>query len=203
MRIKSRSSGSLSCRQGVTAVEFAMVAPIVLITIFAGIEFVRANIIRHTIDNAAYAASRAVMVPGATKEEAIEKANALLSIVGISDAEIEFEPETIGEDTQFVSTTISVPMAKNSWGVSSLFGNSVLTGSSTVRTERAPNIQSQSLPTVLNPPPEPEPEPEPETPDSPTPEPEPQPQPEPDPAPTPEPTPEPEPEPSGPEPVLL
>ena len=40
-------------RAGATAVEFAVVVPILLLTIWAGITFVRANMIRHTVENAA------------------------------------------------------------------------------------------------------------------------------------------------------
>jgi len=137
-------------KRGVTAVEFSLVAPIVLLTIFAGVEFVRTNVIRHTVQNASYAASRAVMVPGASKSEAIAEANSLLSLVGITDAQIVFEPSTITEETRFVTTRISIPMAANSWGLSELFGDGILVGESVLRTERAPNVQAQALPTMVS-----------------------------------------------------
>ena len=139
-------------RAGATAVEFAVVVPILLLTIWAGITFVRANMIRHTVENAAYVASRAVIVPGATQEEAIEEAQRLLGVLGIRDAEITFDPSVIEEDTLFVTTEISVPMQNNSWGMNRFMKDAMFFGSSTLRTERTPAQQVNGLPTVIDPP---------------------------------------------------
>ncbi len=139
-------------RAGATAVEFAVVVPILLLTVWAGITFVRANMIRHTVENAAYVASRAVIVPGATQEEAIAQAERLLGILGIEDATITFDPNVIEEDTLFVTTEISVPMQNNSWGLNRYMKDAVFFGSSTLRTERAPAQQVTGLPSEVAPP---------------------------------------------------
>ena len=53
-------------RTGATAVEFAIVAPVFFLILFAMFEFSRVNVLRHTADNAAYEASRVAIIPGAT-----------------------------------------------------------------------------------------------------------------------------------------
>lgn len=180
-------------RKGTSAVEFAMVSPILFLVVFAGIEFVRANIVKHTANNATFAACREVIVPGGTKAEAIAEANQVLAIAGIRDAEITLSPDTIDQSTASVKVSISVPMNSNSWGISSFLKNRSIVAETELMTERAPAVQAAALPSQ-QPPPEPEPEP--------TPEPGPTPEPTPEPAPEPEPTPEP-PRPSSPRPVLL
>lgn len=142
-------------RAGATAVEFAVVVPILLMTIWAGIIFARANMVRHTVENAAYVATRTVIVPGATKAEAIQRAEDMLSVLDIRNAQITFDPSEIQEDTLFVTTEITVPMNENSWGLSNYMKNAVFFGTSTLRTERAPSTQAKGLPAVLNPPPPP------------------------------------------------
>ncbi len=164
-------NGTRSPRRGVSTVEFALIAPFVFLIIIAGIEFVRANVIRHTAENAAYAASRTVIVPGASKQEAIDRANDVLALAGVIDAVITFDPETIEEDTIFVSTNITIPMNTNSWGLSSFLKDARIEAETTLRTERAPVVQAQVLPTILNspPPPPPPPLPPPPPPSSPPP----------------------------------
>ena len=149
-------------RSGATAVEFAMISPILFLCIFAGVEFVRANIIRHTAENAAFCASRAVMVPGATKSEAIDKANAVLAMAGVRDAEIQLDPAVIDESTTHVKTEISIPRNQNSWGLGTFMKDRAIVVEATLRTERSPVVQANALPTVLNPPP-PDPAPDPPT----------------------------------------
>ena len=145
-------------RRGVTAVEFAMVAPMFFMAMFAGIEFVRANIIRNSAENAAYIASRMVIVPGATKAEAIAKAEAMMNLAGARNIEVTFIPDIINEDTPFVSTEIRIPMNENSWGGAMFFRDSSIRATSRLRTERTPLVQARSLPSILNPPPPPPPE---------------------------------------------
>jgi hypothetical protein len=165
MKIISTAKPSMARRTGTATVEFAVVVPILLLTIWAGITFTRANMIRHTVENAAYTASRAVIVPGATQEEAIEQAQKLLAVLGIRDAVITFNPDVIEENTLFVTTEISVPMSNNSWGLKRFMNDAVFFGSSTLRTERTPAQQVNGLPTVVDPPEPPE---RPERPEPPT-----------------------------------
>ncbi len=68
-------------RSGVTAVEFAMVAPIFFLVVFICIEFCRLNMIRNLTQDAAYFAARDCIVPGASADEAIAAANHVLSLM--------------------------------------------------------------------------------------------------------------------------
>jgi Flp pilus assembly protein TadG len=189
-------------RGGVVTVESAMVIPLIFLSILAGVEFVRLNIIRHTIKNACYEAARAAIVPGAQRETAVGIADQILRISGIRDADVEIAPDPIGEDTTFVTATITVPIARNSWGISMIFAGNEMSASTQLRTERAPMVQAIAIDDLTRPEPPPVPEPTPDPEPTPVPEPTPDPEPTPVPEPTPDPEPTPEPAPSPP-PVLL
>jgi len=196
-------------RQGTTAVEFALISPVLFLIVFAGIEFARANIVRQTAANASYAASRAVIVPGGTKEQAIQRAEQILSMAGISNAVITISPDTITQDTASITAAVSVPMNANSWGISLFMQNRSIEAETELITERVPLIQATALPSNNVPPPV-----EPDPPTDPEPDPEtvpdtgtgrdsaPNTEPEPEPIPQLEPAPEPEPDPGPPE-ILL
>ena len=140
------------CRRGVASVEFAVAAPILFLLVFAGIEFCQVNVVRHTTLNAAYEATRAVIVPGANAEEARQTAIRLLNAAGIKNAVITFDPELIDEETTFVTTRISVPVSESGWGLGFVCGNTTIEVDTTLRTERAPIIQANALPTAPLPP---------------------------------------------------
>lgn len=126
-----------SCRQGATAVEFAIVAPIFFLLLLASFEFSRLNVLRHTADNAAYEAARNAMVPGATAAEAIAKANSILRVVGTRGAQVTVSPTTLGPDVDSINVRIDIPLSQNGWVVPRFTRGSTLTAQSTLRTERA------------------------------------------------------------------
>jgi Flp pilus assembly pilin Flp len=176
-------------RTGATAVEFALISPILFLTVFASIEFVRANILKHTASNATYVATRSVIVPGGSKEVAIAKANEVLAMAGIRDAIIEISPDEITQETSAVTTKISIPMNSNSWGTAFFMKNRSITSETQLMTERAPIIQAAALPSQQPPPPQPQTQPFPQFPTQPFPQSQPQPQPHPQPQPQPQPQP--------------
>lgn len=124
-------------RQGATAVEFAIVAPIFFLLLLASFEFSRLNVIRHTADNAAYEAARHAMVPGATAAEAIGKANAILRTVGARNARVTITPTTLGPDVDSIQVRVAVPLSSNGWIVPKFTRGKTLTAQSTLKTERA------------------------------------------------------------------
>jgi len=65
-------------RWGATAVEFAIVANILMIMILTCMEFARMNMVRNLMQDAAYFAARHAVVPGATAGEAIEAADTIM-----------------------------------------------------------------------------------------------------------------------------
>jgi len=124
-------------RRGAAAVEFAVTASVFFVFLLAAFEFGWLNVIRHTADNAAYEAARTAMVPGATVDEARDKANGLLSIVGARGATISITPATITPETDAVTVDIDVPMDQNGLIVPRFTSATTLHSTSTLRTERA------------------------------------------------------------------
>ena len=123
-------------QRGAVTAEVAIVLPILMLTMFAGFEFSRLHVVRHSADIAAYDASRHVIVPGATANEAIAKANAILSIVGVKNATVTVNPNPMGVDTEEVTVTVSIPLGDNGWIMPGLTYGKTVERSATLRTER-------------------------------------------------------------------
>src|SRR5215207_9956967 len=124
-------------RTGAVAVEFAITAPIFFLFLLASFEFGWLNVMRHTADNAAYEAARAVMVPGATAAEATAKANSILNVVGARAAKINITPSNITNATTEVTVAIDIPMKSNGLITPRFTGKTTLHSESTLKTERA------------------------------------------------------------------
>lgn len=185
-------------RDGAYVVECAVILPIMLTVILGSIEFVRISNIRHALDSASYEACRTVIVPGASADEAEDKANSILNRYGLAVATINITPSEILESTPEVTVAISATAAENAWFLTRYTGGVELASETSLLTERAATVLASAIPT----PPEPEPEPEPQPEPQPSPEPTPEPQPKPEPEPAPEPQPNPEPQPKPPTPML-
>jgi Flp pilus assembly protein TadG len=133
-------------RRGTALVEFALVLPLILLFFTASVELFRLNQMRHAADTAAYEACRHIVVPGANQSEAVEKAQKLLGLVGIKNANVEINPSTITESTARVTVNISIPPKGNTL-VAPLFSEKALVNaSSTLLTERVPAIQAAGIP---------------------------------------------------------
>lgn len=138
MQCKLRSKRLLrrTDRAGVTAVEFAFVAPLFFLLLAVSFEYGRLNIIRHTADNAAYEAARHVMVPGATAAEAVSKATSMMNVVGTRGATVTVDPAVLDVSTEEVIVTIDVPMSQNGWFTPRFSKNKTLRAQSRLKTER-------------------------------------------------------------------
>ncbi|MEM9187186.1 MAG: TadE family protein [Planctomycetota bacterium] len=123
-------------RAGAAAVEFAIVAPVFFLILFAMFEFSRVNVLRHTADNAAYEAARKAIVPGASADGVTAEADRIMSIVGARGVRVTVDPPTLGVDTRRVTVSVEVPMSQNSLIVSRFTNSAVLRSESTLRTER-------------------------------------------------------------------
>lgn len=123
-------------RRGATAVEFALVAPLFFLILFALFEFAWLNVIRHTADTAAYEASRAAIVPGATADDAVAKANRILRTVGTRGANVTVDPPNLGPENTSVTVKVEVPMRTNAIITPRFTGAAVLRSKSSLRTER-------------------------------------------------------------------
>ncbi len=125
MRTKNHITEN-SRQRGTLSVEIALLTPIVLILIFGTIELHRINMVRSSVDNAAYEGARAATVPGATSTQARNAAQPILDAVGINNASITVTPETILPETAIVEVTISVPLSDNSLGLMPLLTSRTL-----------------------------------------------------------------------------
>lgn len=112
--MNNRNQKRIYSRKGVTAVEFSLTFPLLLLLVFGSLEFSRANMIRNMCENAALEGARAGMVPGATAGDCSNAASRLLDIIGIQNATITVEPSTIVPATEQVEVTVSIPLAENS-----------------------------------------------------------------------------------------
>ena len=98
-------------RRGATTVEFAVVLPLLLLFVFAGLEFSRANMLRNTIANAAFEGARSGIIPGASASDARAAAQGLLDMLQVNDSTISISPTTINNQTETVTVTVTTPMS--------------------------------------------------------------------------------------------
>jgi Flp pilus assembly protein TadG len=102
-------------RRGAVSVEFALTFPILFLLLLGALELGRMNMIRETVNNAAYDAARTCIVPGATNKEGVDAATAILNSIGVSNGTVQVQPSTITDTTPTVSATVSVPYSTNMW----------------------------------------------------------------------------------------
>ena len=120
-RFKKRKRGSVS-------VEFALVAPIFFLFVFAGVEFARVHILQNAVENACFEGARRGIIPGATSDFTKTVAEDFLASSGIADFTVEVNPPTIDPMTTSISVTASVPInAENGFGISGFFNGRSLT----------------------------------------------------------------------------
>ena len=135
-----RSANAL--RRGVVISEFAIVAPLFFLVMFAGIEFATVNTIRSTSHNAAYEACRSVVIPGASPSTAVTHASQLLSVVGVTNFTVTVTPTVITDTTPDVTVNVTVPYASNAVFTPWFTGGLVMNSSVTMKTERYGGISS-------------------------------------------------------------
>lgn len=116
-------------RKGAVTVEMALTVPILFLMVFASMEFAGMNVMRHTVDNAAYEAARHGIVPGATAADVVNEATSIMNAVGATNINVDVVPNTITNDTEEITVTVTVPVAGNGWMTPIFFDeSSVLTG---------------------------------------------------------------------------
>jgi len=134
LRRKLKKNGD---RKGASAVEFAMVAPAFLLIIFFCVEFARISMMRNLSQNAAYESARTVITEGATNQDAIDRANLILSRLRTNGATITVNGgEQIDFATTQVTVRIEIPMSDNALVFPQLYNNKLLVSEVTLNTER-------------------------------------------------------------------
>ena len=122
-------------RKGAAAVEFALTAPLLFLFVFTSVEFARMNMIRHTVDNAAYEAARAGIVPGATAANVEARARSIMSYVGAVSVDVVITPSVILPETEAVTVEVSVPCNQNAFLAPHFFADGTLVGTTTMTRE--------------------------------------------------------------------
>ena len=98
--------------------EFAFTVPLLLLFIFAAIEFSYANLIKNVMENAAVEGAREGILPGSTSADCLSAAYDYLEVMGITNASVVVEPAVFTSTTAVISVTVSVPLADNSMPMS-------------------------------------------------------------------------------------
>jgi len=70
---------------------------------------------RHTLDNAVYEAARKSIVPGATAKDIEAQAKSILSTLGISNAKVSVNPQSITDETEFVTVKVDLPLNESTF----------------------------------------------------------------------------------------
>lgn len=117
-------------------VEFAITVPILFLLVFASVEFCRANVIRHTADNAAYEAARRGVVPGATADAVRKLAKSVMQAVSANTVTVNVTPEIITNDSPEITVTVIVPLDANGWIAPAFFEGKTLVRSCTITREK-------------------------------------------------------------------
>jgi hypothetical protein len=133
-------------RTGAAAVEFAIAISVLLMIVFASIEFVRLNMLKHSVEHASYPAARKGTITGASSNDVKNTAEKHLAILGVTNASVTVTPSGIKDDTQVIEVVIDLPMSGNTW-ISPLYFNGTLTGRTRMLTERAASDMIGALPT--------------------------------------------------------
>jgi Flp pilus assembly protein TadG len=131
--LKKQKSNQI--RRGVTAVEFALTAPILFMFVFASVEFSNANMFRNSAENAAYEGARRAIIPGATVADAETAAQVILNAIGTQSATITVTPNPIDNSTPTVQVSINIPMDANGWITPVFFGDLNIQRSCTMNRE--------------------------------------------------------------------
>lgn len=145
--LKSRKA---KARTGATAVEFAIAISVLLMVVFASIEFVRLTLLKHSVEHASYIAARKGIIIGAKVKDVEDAAVDHLNHFGLTGVTVSVTPGTLDDDTQVVEVITTVPVSGNSW-ISPLYFAGNLTGRTRMLAERAAANMSGALPS--NPPP--------------------------------------------------
>jgi Flp pilus assembly protein TadG len=122
-------------RRGATAVELAIVAPILMLFVVATLELWRVNMIRFVAQQAAYQASRQGVVPGVQSATLEQAALDVMATVGAVDTQVDIQPPVILDTTDQITVTVNVPVASNGWIIPYFYQYPFISGRSTLTRE--------------------------------------------------------------------
>lgn len=115
MRIKIRGTHRRGRRQrrGATAVEFAVVLPIILTVFLGALETTNLNFLRNMSNDVAFQVAREAIVPGANVSSLETEAVSFLATIGINGASL----STSVTPENRLRVEVTIPVDQNSWGM--------------------------------------------------------------------------------------
>ena len=128
-------------RCGVTAVEFAIIAPILFLIILGTIEIGRGFMVQHLLTNAARQGCRAGVLEGKTNSDVTTAVNASLAQLGISSEVITVAVNDVTANASSsvagdeITVIVSVPVTSVSWVPTAKFLSGTISGQYTLRRE--------------------------------------------------------------------
>ncbi len=111
----SRRDSRPSSRPGSVTVEMAICVSLLFLFVFTAVEFSRMNMIRHSVDNAAYEAARCLSTVNPSTDLARETAESTLRTIAVRSVDVDIDPETVDNATREVTVTVTVPASANGY----------------------------------------------------------------------------------------
>jgi Flp pilus assembly protein TadG len=128
-------------RLGVSAVEFAIVANILMLMILTCMEFARMNMVRNLAQDAAYYAARHAIVPGASSAEAVEQAERVMDSMLSNGYTVEVSD--LNADTTDITVTVAVDLTEVALFAPYFLPDSTIKTTARMRTERYDHFYEQ------------------------------------------------------------
>lgn len=113
MRRKRKARGRL----GAAAIEFAVVAPLMILFTFGLIEIGRFTLVKQSATQATREGARVAVRPSADVSSVVDRVTEELAIMSITSASIEVDPDplTVAEPGSQVTVRVRVPIDSVSW----------------------------------------------------------------------------------------
>ncbi|HUG68448.1 MAG TPA: TadE/TadG family type IV pilus assembly protein [Pirellulaceae bacterium] len=118
-------------RRGALTVEFALTAPLAFFLFFSALEFGRVNMVRHSMENAAYEAVRRGLVPNTSKAEVRAAAQSVLDVVAVRKAKIQ-----VKDGPEEITVTIRANFNDQGWFAPLIFRNKTLSSTLTMSKDK-------------------------------------------------------------------
>lgn len=121
-RSQCKQSGRV--RRGVTAVEFALVCPMVLLIVLGLLEVSRAVTISDSAKTSVIAGAREASVAGTSAANVQEEMELILDIFGVRSRQFNITPAVIDESVNEVRIRVAVPLnSENGLNFGTVFGS--------------------------------------------------------------------------------